>query len=84
MVAEVIPTKDLEHLVGNYEEFKVIKLDKDKNNVVLSRKAVLQEVNFEEKEKLLASLEEGQIVKELVGVKHLLDHQPKELYHLVF
>ena len=39
-LAEVIPTKDLEHLVGNYEEFKVIKLDKDKNNVVLSRKAV--------------------------------------------
>ena len=32
-LAEVVPTKDLEHLVGNYEEFKVIKLDKDKNFV---------------------------------------------------
>ena len=53
-LADVIPTKDLEHLVGNYEEFKVIKLDKDKNNVVLSRKAVLQEANSEEREKLLA------------------------------
>ena len=71
-LAEVMPTKDLEHLVGNYEEFKVIKLDKDKNNVVLSRKAVLQEVNSEEREKLLASLAEGQIVKGIV--KNLTDY----------
>jgi len=71
-LAEVLPTKDLEHLVGNYEEFKVIKLDKDKNNVVLSRKAVLQEVNSEEREKLLASLAEGQIVKGIV--KNLTDY----------
>jgi len=71
-LAEVIPTKDLEHLVGNYEEFKVIKLDKDKNNVVLSRKAVLQEVNSEEREKLLSSLAEGQILKGVV--KNLTDY----------
>ena len=71
-LAEVIPTKDLEHLVGNYEEFKVIKLDKDKNNVVLSRKAVLQEVNSEEREKLLAGLDEGQTVKGIV--KNLTDY----------
>ena len=71
-LAEVVPTKDLEHLVGNYEEFKVIKLDKDKNNVVLSRKAVLQEVNSEEREKLLSTLAEGQIVKGVV--KNLTDY----------
>ena len=71
-LAEVIPTKDLDHLLGNYEEFKVIKLDKDKNNVVLSRKAVLQEVNFEEREKLLAGLDEGQVVKGIV--KNLTDY----------
>jgi small subunit ribosomal protein S1 len=71
-LAEVIPTKDLEHLVGNYEEFKVIKLDKDKNNVVLSRKAVLEEVNSEEREKLLAGLAEGQTVKGIV--KNLTDY----------
>ena len=71
-LAEVIPTKDLEHLVGNYEEFKVIKLDKDKNNVVLSRKAVLQEVNSEEREKLLSTLAEGQVVKGVV--KNLTDY----------
>ena len=71
-LAEVIPTKDLEHLVGNYEEFKVIKLDKDKNNVVLSRKAVLQEVNNEEREKLLSTLAEGQVVQGVV--KNLTDY----------
>ena len=71
-LAEVIPTKDLEHLVGNYEEFKVIKLDKDKNNVVLSRKAVLQEVNSEEREKLLSTLAEGQVVQGVV--KNLTDY----------
>jgi len=71
-LADVIPTKDLEHLVGNYEEFKVIKLDKDKNNVVLSRKAVLQEVNSEEREKLLSTLAEGQIIQGVV--KNLTDY----------
>ena len=71
-LAEVIPTKDLEHLVGNYEEFKVIKLDKDKNNVVLSRKAVLQEVNSEERERLLSTLAEGQVVQGVV--KNLTDY----------
>ena len=71
-LAEVIPTKDLDHLIGNYEEFKVIKLDKDKNNVVLSRKAVLQEVNSEERDKLLAGLDEGQVVKGIV--KNLTDY----------
>ncbi len=71
-LAEVIPTKDLEHLVGNYEEFKVIKLDKDKNNVVLSRKAVLQEANSEEREKLLSTLAEGQVINGIV--KNLTDY----------
>tara|TARA_Y100000590_G_C15736619_1_gene1018733 strand:+ start:1502 stop:3193 length:1692 start_codon:yes stop_codon:yes gene_type:complete len=71
-LAEVMPTKDLEHLIGSYEDFKVIKLDKDKNNVVLSRKAVLQEVNSEEREKLLSTLEEGQVIKGVV--KNLTDY----------
>jgi len=71
-LAEVSPTKDLDHLLGNYEEFKVIKLDKDKNNVVLSRKAVLQEANSEEREKLLGSLQEGQVIKGIV--KNLTDY----------
>ena len=34
-LAESLPTKDLSHLEGNYEEFKVLKLDKEKNNIVI-------------------------------------------------
>ena len=71
-LAESAPTKDLDHLEGKYEEFKVIKLDRDKNNVVLSRKAVLEEVNSEEREKLLSSLEEGQVIDGIV--KNLTDY----------
>ena len=71
-LAEATPTKDLDHLEGKYEEFKVIKLDKEKNNVVLSRKAVLEEVNSEEREKLLSSLEEGQEIQGVV--KNLTDY----------
>jgi len=71
-LAESTPTKDLDHLEGKYEEFKVIKLDKEKNNVVLSRKAVLEEVNFEERTKLLSTLEEGQQIEGVV--KNLTDY----------
>jgi len=71
-LAEAIPTKDLDHLEGRYEEFKVIKLDKEKNNVVLSRRAVLEEVNSEEREKLLSNLTEGQEIQGVV--KNLTDY----------
>ena len=71
-LAESIPTKDLDHLEGRYEEFKVIKLDKEKNNVVLSRRAVLEEVNSEEREKLLSNLKEGQEIQGVV--KNLTDY----------
>ena len=71
-LAESLPTKDLGYLEGKYEEFKIIKLDKEKNNVVLSRKAVLEEANSEEREKLLSSLSEGKIVQG--KVKNLTDY----------
>ena len=71
-LAEVLPTKNLDHLEGKYEDFRVIKLDKDKSNVVLSRKAVLEQVNSKEREELLTSLEEGQRLKGVV--KNLTDY----------
>ena len=71
-LAEATPTKDLDHLEGRYEEFKVIKLDKEKNNVVLSRRAVLEEVNSQEREKLLSNLKEGQEIQGVV--KNLTDY----------
>ena len=71
-LAESLPTKDLSHLEGNYEEFKVLKLDKEKNNIVLSRKAALEQVNSAQKEKLLSSIKEGSILKGTV--KNLTDY----------
>ena len=71
-LAEVLPTKNLDHLEGKYEDFKVIKLDKEKSNVVLSRKAVLEQVNSKEREELLTGLEEGQRLKGVV--KNLTDY----------
>ena len=71
-LAEALPTKDLDHLEGKYEEFKVIKIDREKSNVVLSRKAVLEEVNSEEREKLLSGIAEGQKLKGTV--KNLTDY----------
>ena len=71
-LAESVPTKEFDHLLGKYEEFKVIKLDKEKSNIVLSRKAVLEAVNSEEREKLLATLQEGQVTKGMV--KNLTDY----------
>ena len=71
-LAESVPTKEFDHLLGKYEEFKVIKLDKEKSNIVLSRKAVLEVVNSEEREKLLATLQEGQVTKGMV--KNLTDY----------
>ena len=71
-LAESTPTKDLSYLEGSYEDFKIIKLDKEKSNVVLSRKAVLEEANSEERDKLLSSLHEDKILNG--KVKNLTDY----------
>ena len=60
------PLKDSPNIENTIQDFKVIKLDYKRNNVVLSRKAVLEEANSAEKLELLKSLEEGQIVKGIV------------------
>ena len=60
------PTKDLTPYENKTLEFKVIKLDRKRNNVVLSRRAVLEASMGEEREKLLATLKEGAIVNGVV------------------
>ena len=62
------PLKDAPNIENTIQDFKVIKLDYKRNNVVLSRKAVLEEANSAEKLELLKSLEEGQIVKGIVKI----------------
>lgn len=60
------PVKDLAPYENKTMEFKVIKLDRKRNNVVLSRRAVLEASMGEEREKLLATLKEGAIVDGVV------------------
>ncbi|SIQ37667.1 30S ribosomal protein S1 [Marinobacterium stanieri] len=62
-LVDVRPVRDVDHLEGKELEFKLIKLDPKRNNIVVSRRAVLQEANSAQREELLATLEEGQIVK---------------------
>ena len=71
-LVDVRPVRDTAHLEGKDLEFKVIKLDQKRNNVVVSRRAVLESANSEEREALLASLQEGMVVKGIV--KNLTDY----------
>jgi small subunit ribosomal protein S1 len=71
-LVDIRPVKEAPELENTVQEFKVIKLDYKRNNVVLSRKAVLEKINSAEKVELLKNLEEGQIVKGIV--KNLTDY----------
>ena len=63
---DVRPIRDSQHLEGQQLEFKLIKLDRKRNNVVVSRRAVLESVSSEEREALLEKLEEGMFIKGMV------------------
>ena len=71
-LVDIRPVKEAPELENTVQEFKVIKLDYKRNNVVLSRKAVLEKINSAEKVELLKNLDEGQIVKGTV--KNLTDY----------
>lgn len=71
-LVDVRPVRDTLHLEGKELEFKVIKLDIKRNNVVVSRRAVLQAENSAEREALLENLSEGMQIKGVV--KNLTDY----------
>ncbi|WP_036860637.1 30S ribosomal protein S1 [Porticoccus hydrocarbonoclasticus] len=71
-LVDVRPIRDTAHLEDKPLEFKVIKLDQKRNNVVVSRRAVMEKVNSEERDELLAKLEEGITLKGIV--KNLTDY----------
>src|SRR4029079_4689771 len=71
-LVDIRPVKDTSPYEGKQLEFKVIKLDRKRNNVVVSRRAVLEESLGEEREKLLATLQEGAVVKGIV--KNITDY----------
>ncbi len=66
------PIRDTTHLEGQDLEFKVIKLDAKRNNVVVSRRAVMEASSSAEREELLSKLEEGQVVQGTI--KNLTDY----------
>ena len=66
------PIRDTTHLEGKEQEFKIIKLDAKRNNVVVSRRAVMEAESSADREALLAQLEEGQTVTGTI--KNLTDY----------
>ena len=71
-LVDVRPVKDTSHFEGKEVEFKLIKLDRKRNNVVVSRRAVLEETLGEERQALLETLQEGTVVKGIV--KNITDY----------
>ncbi|SNC59131.1 30S ribosomal protein S1 [Sodalis endosymbiont of Henestaris halophilus] len=71
-LVDVRPVRDTLHLEGKSLEFKVIKLDQKRNNVVVSRRAVIESENSAERDYLLENLQEGMEVKGIV--KNLTDY----------
>jgi len=71
-LVDIRPVKDTTPFEGKTMEFKVIKLDKKRNNVVVSRRAVLEASQGEERAKLMETLSEGAIVKGIV--KNITDY----------
>ncbi len=71
-LVDVRPIRDADHLMNKELEFKLIKLDQKRNNVVVSRRAVLESVNSAERDELLSNLQEGQSVTGII--KNLTDY----------
>jgi small subunit ribosomal protein S1 len=71
-LVDVRPVRDTSHLESQELEFKLVKLDAKRNNIVVSRRAVLEAAYIIEREKLLANMKEGQVVKGIV--KNITDY----------
>ena len=65
-LVDVRPVRDPAYLEGKSLEFKVIKIDEKRNNVVVSRRAVVESESSEERDALIKSLQEGALVKGMV------------------
>ena len=71
-LVDVRPVRDTGYLEGKELEFKIVKLDQKRSNVVVSRRAVVEDENSVERQELLDNLQEGQVVKGIV--KNLTDY----------
>lgn len=71
-LVDLRPTREATNLEGKEVEFKVIKLDQKRNNIVVSRRAVLETEDNADRQELIDSLEEGKVVKG--SIKNLTDY----------
>jgi len=69
---DIRPLKDIGHLLNKAEPFQILKMDRRRGNIVVSRRAVLEESRAEQRNELLANLQEGQILEGVV--KNITDY----------
>lgn len=69
---DIRPVRDIGHLLNKPEPFQILKMDRRRGNIVVSRRAVLEESRAEQRNELLASLKEGQILEGVV--KNITDY----------
>lgn len=69
---DVRPIKDVNHLMGGLQAFQILKMDRRRGNIVVSRRAVLEESRAEQRTALLSGMEEGQVIEGVV--KNLTDY----------
>ena len=68
---DIVPPKDLQQFVGNTYDFKIVKINDERKNVVLSRREIIEQERTEKRAKFLESVKVGDIVKGIV--KNLTD-----------
>ena len=69
---DVRPTRDSHHLVGSTQLFHILKMDRRRGNIVVSRRSVLEESRAEAKAELVSTMEEGQILEGII--KNITDY----------
>ncbi len=69
---DVRPTRDSQHLVGSTQLFHILKMDKRRGNIVVSRRSVLEKKRNEDKAELVSAMEEGQILEGII--KNITDY----------
>jgi len=69
---DVRPTRDANHLVGSSQLFHILKMDRRRGNIVVSRRSVLEESRAEAKAELVSTMEEGQILEGII--KNITDY----------
>ncbi|MGF1477443.1 MAG: 30S ribosomal protein S1 [Geminicoccaceae bacterium] len=69
---DIRPIRDVGHLLNKQEPFQILKMDRKRGNIVVSRRAVLEESRKEQRDELLSTLKEGQVIEGVV--KNITDY----------